>query len=139
MILLPSSLRHLLKLSRQCRHHRASLHRGFSRIPPIDEQSVRKDGPKNSKQQGDNLKENNSGCTKSGVRVCIVGGGITPLYTAVLLKQYQIIKNINLVDTKGSMSAIKSMTDTFHRETGPGVNYFERRNIKQAFKEVRGV
>lgn len=124
--------RYFLKLSRPCRHHTAYLHREFS----IDNQNVQKDGTKNTKNQNDNLKENNDNDTKFGVKVCIVGGGVTPLYTAVLLKQYRIIKSINLVDTEGSTLTMRAMTDAFYEETSPRINYFGKKNTKQAFKEV---
>ncbi|XP_014468038.1 PREDICTED: malate dehydrogenase-like [Dinoponera quadriceps] len=127
--------RYFLKLSRQCRHCPACLHRGFSTTPPIDDRNVRKDGAENAEDQSGNLKRDNDG-TKSGVKVCIVGGGVTPLYTAVLLKQYRIVKSINLVDTEGSTSTMETMTDAFHQETGPRINYFGKKNTKQAFKEM---
>ncbi|XP_032679786.1 malate dehydrogenase, mitochondrial-like [Odontomachus brunneus] len=120
--------KYFLKLMRPCRHYTACLHREFS----VDNQ---KDGAKNTKDQNNNQEDNDNN-TKSDVKVCIVGGGVTPLYTAVLLKQYRIIKSINLVDMEGSTSAVGAMKDAFHEETNPRINYFGKQNMKQAFKEV---
>ncbi|XP_020292234.1 probable malate dehydrogenase, mitochondrial [Pseudomyrmex gracilis] len=71
---------------------------------------------------------------KPNIRVCIIGGGVTPLYTAVLLKQYQNIKNIHLVDTRDTVPG--AMASVCHTETYPRIDYFRRKDIKEALKKV---
>lgn len=72
---------------------------------------------------------------EANVRVCIIGGGVTPLYTAVLLKQYRIIQSIRLVDTRDSTA--ETVTDASHLETSPRIDSFRKKDIKQALSEVR--
>lgn len=72
---------------------------------------------------------------KPNIGVCIIGGGVTPLYTAVLLKQYQSIKNIHLVDTRDTVPG--AMASACHMETCPRIDYYRRKDIKHALKKVR--
>lgn len=109
----------------QFRYPIVHLFHGFSNTPPIDDQTIRK-------SEKENLEKI---IKKSDIKVCIIGGGITPLYTAVLLKQYQIIKSIHLVDTKDSM--LDFVTDMYNIKTQPHINYFKKNNIKQALDRVR--
>ncbi|KAL6266697.1 hypothetical protein P5V15_003534 [Pogonomyrmex californicus] len=111
--------------------------RGFSQIPPTDDRKVQKVQEKNvagSKTREKNGNKNVQRDNKSNIKVCIIGGGVTPLYTAVLLKQYQIIKNIRLVDTLDSTS--ETLTDACRLETSPRIDYFRRKDIKEALREV---
>lgn len=114
------------------------LHRGFLKTSQINDQKIQKTKEENAeetmkwgKKQDKNIQKD----SKIDIKVCIIGGGVTPLYTAILLKQYRIIKSINLVNTKDFVS--ETMTDTYHVETSPRINHFRRKDIKQALKEVR--
>lgn len=130
--------RYLLNLSRRCGHHSVLSCLGSSKIPPINDRKVQRIEEKSTEGSTRREKDENAQkeC-KAGVRVCIIGGGVTPLYTAVLLKQYRIIKSIRLVDTRDSMS--QALVDASHVETSPRIDYFQRRDIKQAFREVRAL
>lgn len=112
--------------------------RRSSKTLPIDERKIQKVEEKSTegstKQEKD---ENAQRGDKSSVRVCIIGGGVTPLYTAVLLKQYRIIKSIHLVDTADSTS--ETLINASHLETSPRINYFQKKDIKQALREVRAL
>jgi len=126
--------RSFLDLSRQ-RHLVFSRSRSL-KIPSIDDRSkVQKVEGKSAKESTTREKDKNAQKDNEvNVRVCIIGGGVTPLYTAVLLKQYGIIKSIRLVDTRGSTS--EALTDVSHLETSPRIDYFRKRDIKQALREV---
>jgi len=107
------------------------------KIPPIDGKvrKVQKIEEKSAKESTRREKDKNAQKdNKINIRVCIIGGGVTPLYTAVLLKQYGIIKSIRLVDTRGSTS--ETLTDVSHLETSPRIDYFRKKDIKQALREV---
>jgi len=127
-------------LSRSCLELFRRRHLVFSRNrslknPPIDDRKVQKVEGKSAKESAKREKDKNAQKdNKANVKVCIIGGGVTPLYTAVLLKQYGIIKSIRLVDTRGSTS--EALTDVSHLETSPRIDYFRKKDIKQALREV---
>ncbi|XP_011877024.1 PREDICTED: probable malate dehydrogenase, mitochondrial [Vollenhovia emeryi] len=128
--------RSCLDLSRRCGRRFTLARRGSSKIPPADERTVQRVEEKNA--EGSTRREKDENARRgdeSGVKVCIIGGGVTPLYTAVLLKQYRIIKSIRLVDTRDS--ALEALTDASHLETSPRIDHFRRKDIKQALREVR--
>lgn len=118
--------RYYLNLLQRYSHCHFLLRREFSKVSSIDEQHIR--------QKEDSMNKNIQKGNKS-VSVCIIGGGVTPLYTAVLLKQYQIIKAINLVDSRDFTAG--ALTDTCQMETSPRINYFQRKDLKHALKEVK--
>ncbi|XP_012061828.1 PREDICTED: uncharacterized protein LOC105625096 [Atta cephalotes] len=128
-----------LDLSRRCRRHPIFLHRKFSKNLPTDYRKVRgesrrieeKSVKKLTKEKDKNVQKDN----EANIRVCIIGGGVTPLYTAILLKQYKIIKSIRLVDTKGS--SLEALTDISQLETSPRIDYFREKDIKQALRETQ--
>ncbi|KYM97350.1 Alkaline ceramidase [Cyphomyrmex costatus] len=111
----------LLDLSRQYRRHPVSiLRRKFSKDPPTNDWKVQRVVEKSVKELTRKEKDKNVQKDKeTNIRVCIIGGGVTPLYIAILLKQYKIIKSIRLVDTRDSMS--EALTDMSHLETSPRV------------------
>lgn len=130
--------RSFLNLMQQYKCQPFLLHRGFSKTSLINDQKFQKTTEKNAEgrtKQEKGQDKNVQKDSKTAIKVCIIGGGVTPLYTAVLLKQYHIIKSINLVDTKESISEIT--TDTRQIETSPRINHFRRNDIKQALREVR--
>lgn len=128
--------RSFLDLSRRCGRHPVLLRRGSSKIPPIDDQKIRRVEEKSAEESKKEKNKNTQEDNKANIRVCIIGGGVTPFYTAVLLKQYGIIKSIRLVDTwRGSMSEI--LADVSHLETSPCIDYFRKKDMKQALSEVR--
>ncbi|XP_012234711.1 malate dehydrogenase, mitochondrial-like [Linepithema humile] len=132
---IPSRL--FLNLMQQYKCQPSFLHRGFSKPSLINDQKIQKTKEKNAKGTTKREKNQDKNMQKDGktdIKVCIIGGGVTPLYTAILLKQYRIIKSINLVDTKDSMS--EAMMDTCHAETNPCINHFRKKDIKQALKEA---
>ncbi|XP_054006221.1 uncharacterized protein LOC128891066 [Hylaeus anthracinus] len=71
---------------------------------------------------------------KGDVQVCIIGGGETSIYTAVLLKQSRMIKHVHLVDAQNSMAG--AVLDASHIDTSTRIKYFKRKNIKHALKET---
>jgi len=82
-----------------------------------------------TKEKDKNVQKDN----EANIRVCIIiGGGVTPLYTAILLKQYKIIKSIRLVDTKGS--SLEALTDISQLEPAL-VDYFREKDIKQVLEK----
>lgn len=130
--------RSFLDLSRRCGCHSIFTRREFSKIPPIEgpKRKVQRVGEKTAEGSTRREKdENTQRDGKANVKVCIIGGGVTPLYTAILLKQYRIIKSIRLVGTKDSMS--EALTDTSHLETSPRIDSFRKKDMKQALQEVR--
>ncbi|XP_034172336.2 malate dehydrogenase, mitochondrial [Osmia lignaria lignaria] len=71
---------------------------------------------------------------KGDVQVAIIGGSDASIYAAVLLKQSRLIKQIHLVDTKGSL--MSAVLDANHIDTSTRIKYFKRRNLKEALKET---
>ncbi|XP_028049956.2 malate dehydrogenase, mitochondrial-like [Monomorium pharaonis] len=124
-------------LLRRCGRHFISSCRGSSKIPSTDDRQVKKVGETSAdgstrREKSEKEAQRNS---EAKMKVCIIGGGVTPLYTAILLKQYRIIKSIRLVDTRESMSA-DALTDVSHLETSPCIDHFRRKDIKQALREA---
>ncbi|XP_018354517.1 PREDICTED: malate dehydrogenase, mitochondrial-like isoform X2 [Trachymyrmex septentrionalis] len=124
-----------LDLSRRYRHHPIFLHRKFSKNLPTDYRKVQRIKEKSAKkltrkEKDKNMQKDN----EANIRVCIIGGGVTPLYTAILLKQYKIIKSIRLVDTRDS--SLEALTDLSQLETSPRIDYFREKDIKQALREA---
>lgn len=128
MTVLPRSF---LDLSRRCGCRSILARRESSRIPPIDGRRARRVEERTAEGCGRTRERDDRG----NVRVCIIGGGVTPLYTAVLLKQYRIIESIRLVDTRDSTS--EALADASHLETSPRIDSFRKKDIKQALREVR--
>lgn len=126
--------RSFLDLSRRYGRRSVFMHRGSSKIP-LDEWKVQRVEKKSAEGSARREKDENAQKgDKANVKVCIIGGGVTPLYTAILLKQYRIIKSIRLVDTRDSTS--EALTDVSHLETTPRIDYFRKKDIKQALREV---
>jgi len=124
-------------LLQRYRCYRLFLHREFSKTRSIDDQqmqNIEKRNIESSIHQERNQRENLQKSNKN-IKVCIIGGGVTPLYTAILLKQYQIIKSINFVDTRDFMAG--TLAEICHMETCPRVNYFRKKDLKNALKEVK--
>ncbi|KAG5327148.1 MDHM protein, partial [Pseudoatta argentina] len=120
-----------LDLSQRYRRHPIFLHRKFSKNLSTDYEEVKKKSVKKlTRKEKENVQKDN----EVNIRVCIIGGGVTPLYTAILLKQYKIIKSIHLVDTRGSSS--EDISDMSQLETSPRINYFREKDIKQALREA---
>lgn len=71
---------------------------------------------------------------KGNIKVCIIGGSESAIYTAVLLKQSRLIKRIHLVDTKGLLSG--AILDANHIDTSARIKYFKKKFLKQALKDV---
>lgn len=128
--------RSFLDLSRRCGRHPVFSRRGSSKIPPIDDRKDVQRVEKRSVEESTGRKKDSKAQrdSRASVKVCIIGGGVTPLYTAVLLKQYGIVKSICLVDTRGSTS--EALTDVSHLETTPRIRCFQKKDIKQALKEA---
>ncbi|XP_071572037.1 malate dehydrogenase, mitochondrial [Temnothorax nylanderi] len=124
-----------LDLSRRYGRCSVFARRGSSKVPPIDERKVQR-VEKSAKGSTRREKDENArrGDEAGDVKVCIIGGGVTPLYTAILLKQYRIIKSIRLVDTRDSTS--EALTDASHLETSPRIDYFRKKDMKQALREA---
>lgn len=128
--------RSFFELSRRCGRRSIFTRRGSSKILSIDERKIQRVEEKSTEGSTKREKDENAQTgDKPSVRVCIIGGGVTPLYTAVLLKQYRIIKSIHLVDTTDSTS--ETLINVSHLETSPRINYFQKKDIKQALREVR--
>lgn len=125
-----------LDLLRRCGCHSVFSRRESSKIPPIDDWKVQKTGEKSARgstrEKNEKKAKSNS---KANVKVCIIGAGVTPLYTAILLKQYRNIGSIRLVDTRESTP--ETLTNASHLETSPRIDYFQKKDIKQALREVR--
>ncbi|KAG5306727.1 PREDICTED: malate dehydrogenase, mitochondrial-like [Acromyrmex echinatior] len=120
-----------LDLSQRYRRHLIFLHRKFSKNLSTDYTKVKEKSVKKlTRKEKENVQKDN----EANVQVCIIGGGVTPLYTAILLKQYKIIKSIRLVDTKGSSS--EDMSDMSQLETSPRINYFREKDIKHALRQA---
>jgi hypothetical protein len=112
------------------------LHREFSKIRLLDQQTqkTKKRNVESLIQEERNQHENIQKSNKN-IKVCIIGGGMAPLYTAILLKQYQIIKSINFVDARDFMAG--TLAEICHMETCPRVNYFRKKDLNNALKEVK--
>lgn len=68
------------------------------------------------------------------VSVALIGGGMTPAYTALLLKQEPIIKIIYVGDTGGKSAGL--LLDASHVDTSTKIRYFKKNNIIDALREV---
>ncbi|XP_063976463.1 malate dehydrogenase, mitochondrial-like [Diachasmimorpha longicaudata] len=66
--------------------------------------------------------------------VGILGGGMTPIFTAVLLKQSKILRNINIVDVSNSLSG--AVFDAGHIDTNPKIKYYRKSSMKAALSNV---
>lgn len=67
--------------------------------------------------------------------ICIIGGGMAPIFCIACLKQFAFIKSIHLVDPKDTTANIVS--DVNHIDTSPRVKYFQKSNVQQAVQGVR--
>ncbi|XP_046591753.1 probable malate dehydrogenase, mitochondrial [Neodiprion lecontei] len=75
--------------------------------------------------------------TKRGpdtVSVALIGGGTTPAYTALLLKQAPIIKRVHIADTIDKTASL--ILDASHVDTSTKIRYFKRNNMIEAMQEV---
>ncbi|KAI4489342.1 hypothetical protein M0802_011211 [Mischocyttarus mexicanus] len=68
------------------------------------------------------------------VNVCIIGGGLSAVYTAVLLKQSRLIKDIHLVDLNGKLSG--AILDANHIDTSIRIKYFTKKLIRKALVDT---
>ncbi|XP_035730119.1 malate dehydrogenase-like isoform X2 [Vespa mandarinia] len=64
------------------------------------------------------------------INVCIIGGGLSSVYTAILLKQSRLIKDIHLVDLSGKLAG--TVLDASHIDTSICIKYFTKRLIREA-------
>ncbi|XP_015181859.1 PREDICTED: malate dehydrogenase-like isoform X2 [Polistes dominula] len=64
------------------------------------------------------------------VNVCIIGGGLSSIYTAVFLKQSRFIKDIHLVDLSGKLAG--TVFDANHIDTTIRIKYFTKKLIRKA-------
>lgn len=71
---------------------------------------------------------------KGDIKVCMIGGSESLMYAALLLKQFRLIKQIHVVDTKNSFS--NAILDINHIDTSTRIKCFKRKHLKQALKEV---
>ncbi|XP_012261957.2 malate dehydrogenase, mitochondrial-like isoform X1 [Athalia rosae] len=69
------------------------------------------------------------------VSVALVGGGNTPTYTALFLKQEPIIKVVRVADV-GNKSAAGHSLDANHIDTSPKIKYFNKKNMIEGIEEV---
>ena len=68
------------------------------------------------------------------IKVCMIGGGESLIYAAILLKQFRLIKRIHVVDAKDSLA--NAILDISHIDTSPRIKHFKRKHLKEALKEV---
>lgn len=68
------------------------------------------------------------------INVCIIGGGLSSVYTAILLKQSRLIKDIHLVDLSGKLAG--TVLDASHIDTSICIKYFTKRLIREALVKV---
>lgn len=68
------------------------------------------------------------------INVSIIGGGLSSIYTAVLLKQCHFIKNIYLIDPSETLAG--AILDACHIDTSIRIKYFPKRLIREALVEV---
>lgn len=68
------------------------------------------------------------------INVCIIGGGLSSVYTAILLKQSRLIKDIHLVDLSGKLAG--TVLDANHIDTSICIKYFTKRLIREALVKV---
>ncbi|KAG6802415.1 Protein lunapark-B [Apis mellifera caucasica] len=71
---------------------------------------------------------------KGDIKVCMIGGSESLMYAALLLKQFRLIKQIHVVDTKNSLS--NAILDINHIDTSTRIKCFKRKHLKQALKEI---
>lgn len=64
------------------------------------------------------------------LNVCIIGGGLSSIYTTVLLKQSRFIKDIHLVDLSGKLAG--TILDANHIDTTIRIKYFTKKLISKA-------
>lgn len=69
------------------------------------------------------------------LNVCIIGGGLSSIYTTVLLKQSRFIKDIHLVDLSGKLAG--TILDANHIDTTIRIKYFTKKLISKALVKVR--
>lgn len=134
--------RYLLVSIEKCISRR--FYRNISNMPINDEKSKcandKGNGQKSKKEANVNIKpqlknyDSFSPDIKGDIKVCMIGGGESLMYAAVLLKQFRLIKRIHVVDTKDSLA--NAILDISHIDTSPRVKYFKRKHLKEALKEV---
>lgn len=66
--------------------------------------------------------------------VGIIGGGMTPIYTAVLLKQLKTLRAINIVDVSNSLSG--AVFDASHIDTKTKIKYYRKSSLRDALSHV---
>lgn len=85
-----------------------------------------------SKIQISNL--NNLCCNKNGINVGIIGGGMSSIYTAIILKQLKYINTINIIDTKDCLS--DDVFDISNIDTSPKIKYYKNLDFNKAVSKV---
>ncbi|XP_068974406.1 malate dehydrogenase, mitochondrial-like [Bombus flavifrons] len=134
--------RYLLVSIEKCISRR--FYRNISNMPIDDEKSKcakdKGNGQKSRKEANVNIKpqlknyDSFSPDHKGDINVCMIGGGESLMYAAVLLKQFRLIKRIHVVDTKDLLA--NAILDISHIDTSPRVKYFKRKHLKEALKEI---
>lgn len=76
-------------------------------------------------------------CTKNrgDVTIGIIGGGMTPIYTSLLLKQCKLIKKINIADPNDELAGL--VHDCSHIDTWTKIKYYGKSSLTEALHDVR--
>lgn len=80
--------------------------------------------------------DNGSCSVKAGdIKVAIIGGGMAPIYAALLLKQSRLIKRVNIADPKDTLAG--AVFDAGHIDTTARIKYYSKQCIPEALIDVR--
>lgn len=91
----------------------------------------------NKSTDGNTIVKDSASINHETVSVALIGGGITPAYTALLLKQIPIIKFVYVADVNDNAAGL--MLDASHVDTSAKIRYFNKNNISNALREVNRV
>ncbi|XP_043284471.1 malate dehydrogenase-like [Venturia canescens] len=75
-------------------------------------------------------------CTRNrgDVKIGIIGGGMTPIYASLLLKQCKLIERINIADPNDELA--NAANDCSHIDTSTKIKYYGRSCLTEALHDV---
>ena len=78
--------------------------------------------------------DTNSSEKRGDINVALIGGGMSTIYAAVLLKQSTLIKKVNIADSKDTLGG--AVFDASHIDTSTRIKYYGKNSIDQALRNV---